>query len=66
VGRDPDLTWLELATLVAIAGWNLSTYAWVWMAVTPGLSFWRAMAITQATTAVATRRPGSGRGSASA
>jgi uncharacterized membrane protein YbhN (UPF0104 family) len=34
VGRDPGLTWLELATLVAIAGWNLSTYAWVWMAVT--------------------------------
>ena len=32
------LTWLELATLAAIAGWNLCTYAWVWMAVTPGLS----------------------------
>ena len=31
------LTWLELATLVAIAGWNLCTYAWVWMSVTPGL-----------------------------
>src|SRR5215211_3277989 len=46
------LTWLELATLVAIAGWNLCTYAWVWMAVTPGLSFWRAMAMTRATTAV--------------
>jgi uncharacterized membrane protein YbhN (UPF0104 family) len=64
VGRDPDLTWLELATLVAIAGWNLSTYAWVWMAVTPGLSFWRAMAITQATTAVANTIPaGIGAGS---
>jgi hypothetical protein len=61
------LTWLELATLVAIAGWNLCTYAFVWMSVTPGLSFWRAMGMTQATTAVAnTGRPGSGRRSASA
>ena len=51
------LTWLEMATLVAIAGWNLCTYAWVWMAVTPGLSFWRAMGMTQATTAVANTIP---------
>jgi uncharacterized protein (TIRG00374 family) len=51
------LTWLELATLVAIAGWNLCTYAWVWMSVTPGLSFWRAMGMTQATTAVANTIP---------
>ena len=29
------LTWLELATLAAIAGWNLCTYALVWMSVTP-------------------------------
>jgi putative heme transporter len=52
------LTGLELATLVAIAGWNLCTYAWVWMSVTPGLGFWRAMAMTQATTAVANTVPG--------
>jgi putative heme transporter len=51
------LTWLEMATLVAIAGWNLCTYAWVWMSVTPGLSFWRAMGMTQATTAVANTIP---------
>jgi putative heme transporter len=51
------LTWLEMATLVAIAGWNLCTYAWVWMSVTPGLSFWRAMVMTQATTAVANTIP---------
>jgi putative heme transporter len=51
------LTWLELATLVAIAGWNLCTYAFVWMSVTPGLGFWRAMAMTQATTAVANTVP---------
>jgi putative heme transporter len=51
------LTWLELASLVAIAGWNLCTYAWVWMSLTPGLSFWRAMGMTQATTAVANTIP---------
>jgi putative heme transporter len=42
---------------VAIAGWNLCTYAWVWMSVTPGLSFWRAMVMTQSTTAVANTIP---------
>jgi uncharacterized protein (TIRG00374 family) len=42
---------------VALAGWNLCTYAWVWMSVTPGRSFWRAMAMTQATTAVANTVP---------
>jgi putative heme transporter len=51
------LTWLEMATLAAIAGWNLCTYAFVWMAATPGLSFWRAMGMTQATTAVANTIP---------
>jgi putative heme transporter len=51
------LTWLELATLAAIAGWNLCTYAFVWMSVTPGLSFGQAMVMTQATTAVANTVP---------
>jgi hypothetical protein len=51
------LTWLELATLAAIAGWNLCTYALVWMSVTPGLSFGQAMVMTQATTAVANTVP---------
>jgi putative heme transporter len=52
------LTWLELATLGLLAIWNLCTYAFVWMAVTPGLGFWRAMAMTQTTTAVANTVPG--------
>ena len=52
-----DLTGLELATLAAIAGWNLCTYAFVWMSVTPGLGFWQAMGMTQATTAVANTVP---------
>jgi putative heme transporter len=52
-----DLTWLELTTLSLLAAWNLCTYAFVWMAVTPGLGFWRAMVMTQATTAVANTVP---------
>jgi putative heme transporter len=52
------MTWPELVTLSLLAGWNLCTYAFVWMTVTPGLGFWRAMAMTQATTAVANTVPG--------
>jgi uncharacterized protein (TIRG00374 family) len=48
------LTWLELGTLLILAGWNLLTYAFVWMSVTvPRLSFGRSMVMTQSTTAVA-------------
>jgi uncharacterized protein (TIRG00374 family) len=52
------MTWTELAILGLLAIWNLCTYALVWMAVTPGLGFWRAMVMTQATTAVANTVPG--------
>jgi putative heme transporter len=52
------MTWLELATLGLLALWNLCTYAFVWMSVTPGLGFWRAMVMTQSTTAVANTVPG--------
>ena len=51
------MTWLELAILGLLAVWNLCTYAFVWMSVTPGLSFGRAMVMTQATTAVANTVP---------
>src|SRR4029453_16472817 len=37
---------------------NLCTYAFLWMTVPPGLGFWRAMVMTQATTAVANTVPG--------
>jgi uncharacterized protein (TIRG00374 family) len=60
VGGDRALTWLEVTTLAAIAGWNLCTYAFVWMSVTPGLGFWPAMVMTQSTTAVANTVPGAG------
>jgi uncharacterized protein (TIRG00374 family) len=52
-----DMTWGELATLAVAAGWNLVTYAFVWMTVTPGLSFGRAMIMTQATTAITNTVP---------
>ncbi|HZA82156.1 MAG TPA: lysylphosphatidylglycerol synthase domain-containing protein, partial [Actinomycetes bacterium] len=52
------MTWPELVTLGLLAVWNLCTYAFVWMSVTPGLGFWRAMEMTQATTAVANTVPG--------
>jgi uncharacterized membrane protein YbhN (UPF0104 family) len=52
------MTWQEDLLLAAAALWNLATYAFVWMSVTPGLSFWRAMVMTQATTAVTNTLPG--------
>jgi uncharacterized protein (TIRG00374 family) len=51
------MTWLELTILSLLAAWNLCTYAFVWMTVTPGLGFRRAMVMTQATTAVANTVP---------
>src|SRR6266700_2959457 len=56
------MTWLELAILGLLAIWNLCTYAFVWMAVTPDprLSFGRAMVMTQSSTAVANTVPGGG------
>jgi uncharacterized membrane protein YbhN (UPF0104 family)/membrane-associated phospholipid phosphatase len=51
------MTWMEDIVLALIAAWNLVTYALVWMAVTPGLGFWRAMVMTQATTAVTNTVP---------
>jgi uncharacterized protein (TIRG00374 family) len=52
-----NMTWLEMAILSLLAAWNLCTYAFVWMAVAPGLGFWRAMVMTQTTTAVANTVP---------
>ena len=51
------MTWTEDAALAAIAAWNLATYAFVWMSVTPGLSFGRAMVMTQSATAVTNTVP---------
>jgi putative heme transporter len=51
------MTWLELTILGVISVWNLATYAFVWMTVTPGLAFRRAMVMTQATTAITNTVP---------
>jgi uncharacterized protein (TIRG00374 family) len=51
------MTWTELVVLAAVAIWNLITYVFVWMAVTPGLSAGRAMLMTQATTAITNTVP---------
>lgn len=53
-----DMTSLELATLVAVAAWNLVTYCMVWMASLPRLSFPQAAVVTEAPTAVANTVPG--------
>jgi uncharacterized membrane protein YbhN (UPF0104 family) len=52
------MTWREDLVLAVFALWNLATYAFVWMSVTPGLGFWRAMVMTQSTTAVTNTVPG--------
>jgi putative heme transporter len=52
------MTTLAMVTLGLLAVWNLCTYALVWMSVTPGLGFGRAMVMTQSTTAVANTLPG--------
>ena len=54
------MTWLEDATLLAVAAWNLATYGLVWMAVAPGLGFWRATVMSQSTAAVANTVPWAG------
>ena len=51
------MSWVELVGLAVVAGWNLVTYALVWMTVTPGLGFGRAMVMTQATTAITNTVP---------
>lgn len=51
-----EMTWLELATVALIAGWNQVTYWLLWMAVTPGLG--SGHALTQAGTAVTNTVPG--------
>jgi uncharacterized membrane protein YbhN (UPF0104 family)/membrane-associated phospholipid phosphatase len=51
------MTWMEDAALLAFAVWNLATYGLVWMSVTPGLGFGRAMVMTQAASAVTNTVP---------
>jgi uncharacterized membrane protein YbhN (UPF0104 family) len=52
------MTWIEDATITAIAVWNLVTYWALWVAVLPGLTYPKAMVIAQSGTAVTNTVPG--------
>ena len=52
------MTWLELATLAALAVWNQVTYVLVEMSGRPGLEAGQALKITQTSTAVTNTLPG--------
>jgi hypothetical protein len=45
------MTWGEIATLGLAAVWNLAAYVFVWVAVTPGLSYLQAFTLTQSRSA---------------
>jgi uncharacterized membrane protein YbhN (UPF0104 family) len=55
-----EMTWLELATLLLIAAWNIVTYWFVMMAALPGLTVYQAMLVNQSSTAIANTLPGGG------
>jgi uncharacterized protein (TIRG00374 family) len=55
-----ELTWLELASLVAVTILNLVTYWLQNMAALPGLGFWQSAVVTQTTTSVANTVPAGG------
>ncbi len=53
-----NMTWLEVATLVIVAVWNVVTYWFLLVAVLPGLTYPQAAVVNQASTAVANTLPG--------
>ena len=53
-----DLTRWEIAALAAATIWNVFTFAPPWRAAMPGLGLWRALLMTQASTAAASVFPG--------
>ena len=55
-----NLTWLELATLVAAMIFNLFTYWWQMQSALPGLGFWQAGVNNQSSTTIANIVPGGG------
>ena len=52
------LSWEQIGALVLATLLNLVTFAPPWMITLPGLSFWRAMQLTQASTALSIVAPG--------
>jgi uncharacterized protein (TIRG00374 family) len=59
-GHVRAMTWLEVATLLALALWNIVTYWFVMISSLPGSNVWQTMKINQASTAVANTLPGGG------
>ncbi len=55
-----DMTWLEVATLLLVALWNLVTYWFVMVAALPGLRYGQAAVVNQASTAISNTLPGGG------
>ena len=49
-----DMTWLESLALVVVASWNIVSYAPLFVAALPGLSIWRAIKVSQASTRTVT------------
>jgi uncharacterized protein (TIRG00374 family) len=54
------MTGLEIATLALAGAWNLATYLFVMVGVTPGLTYRQAFVATETTTAVSNTLPGGG------
>jgi putative heme transporter len=52
-----SLTWPEIATLAAVGALNLLSYAPLWMAAVPGLTYGRALMVDQASTAISNTVP---------
>ncbi|MDH3680641.1 MAG: lysylphosphatidylglycerol synthase domain-containing protein [Acidimicrobiia bacterium] len=55
-----DMTWLEVTSLLVIAGWNVVTYWFVMIAALPGLRFGQAAVVNQASTAISNTLPAGG------
>ena len=53
-----DLSWQWLLVLVAATAVNIATFAPPWMVALPGLRFWPALMMTQASTALSMVAPG--------
>ena len=55
-----EMSWVELATLTAVAAWNLVTYWFVMVASVPGLNYWQAMKVNLTSTAISNTMPAGG------
>ena len=54
------MTWIELATLLAISLWNIATYWFVVLASLPGANIWQVTKVVSTSTAVSNSMPGGG------